>query len=135
MRFGLDLIRLNSDWWKTWVHERIRWPATEPGAWFLHEQVDEGYCRQIVSEARTKVAEWAAGLGPEQPRELCARCGSDERCGWLDAGGSSYRRSWSTAGSATAHIVGTGAVSDAGTETGHRQPFVDFARRFNHPRG
>lgn len=52
--YGLELVRLNTDWWKLWVHERVRWPADEPGAWHLHDSVDEDYCRQIVSEARTK---------------------------------------------------------------------------------
>lgn len=53
-KYGLELVRLSTDFWKLWVHERIRWPKDSPGAWHLHEQVDEGYAKQIVSEARTK---------------------------------------------------------------------------------
>ena len=36
------------------VHERIRWPADQPGAWHLPLDTDEDYCRQLVSEARLK---------------------------------------------------------------------------------
>lgn len=53
-KFGLELIRLSTDHWKLWVHERIRWPRDAPGAWHLHDRVTEDYCKQIVSEARTK---------------------------------------------------------------------------------
>ncbi len=49
---GLALAQLDTDHWKSWVHERVRWPSDEPGAWHLHEDVDTDYCRQIVSEAR-----------------------------------------------------------------------------------
>lgn len=51
-KYGLELIRLDSDHWKSWVHERLRWPADQPGAWHLHHDVDESYCRQLVSEVR-----------------------------------------------------------------------------------
>lgn len=50
--YGLDLLRLNSDHWKSWVHERLRWPATQPGSWLLPSDIDDDYCKQIVSEAR-----------------------------------------------------------------------------------
>lgn len=53
-KYGLELIRLNTDWWKLWIFERIRWPLDQPGAWFIHENADEGYARQVTSEARTK---------------------------------------------------------------------------------
>lgn len=53
-KYGLTLIRLDTDHWKSWVHERIRWPAGQPGAWYLHADTDDDYCRQIVSEARIK---------------------------------------------------------------------------------
>lgn len=51
-KFGLDLLRLDTDHWKQWVHERLRWDETRPGAWMLPKDVDEDYCRQVVSEAR-----------------------------------------------------------------------------------
>lgn len=53
-KFGLELMHLDSDYFKGWVHERIRWPVTQPGAWFLNEETGEDYARQIVSEARLK---------------------------------------------------------------------------------
>ncbi len=53
-KYGLDLVRLDTDHWKSWVHERVRWPADQPGAWHLPIDVDDDYCKQIVSEARMK---------------------------------------------------------------------------------
>lgn len=51
-KYGLELIRLDTDHWKSWVHERIKWPKEQLGAWHLHEKVDEYYCRQLVAEQR-----------------------------------------------------------------------------------
>lgn len=51
-KYGLELMRLDTDHWKSFVHERLRWPHDQPGAWFLHNEVDENYCRQLVSEVR-----------------------------------------------------------------------------------
>jgi len=53
-KYGLDLIRLDSGHWKTWVHERLSWPLDQPGAWHLHEEITEDYCRQIVAEAMVR---------------------------------------------------------------------------------
>lgn len=53
-KYGIDLVRLSSDFFKSWVHERIRWPLDQPGGWHLFEDVTEDYCRQIVSEARMR---------------------------------------------------------------------------------
>ena len=53
-KYGLELYRLDSDYWKRWVHERIRWPRDAPGAWSVHDDVTEDYARQLVSEARLK---------------------------------------------------------------------------------
>lgn len=53
-KYGLDLVHLDSDFFKSWVHQRVSWPVDEPGAWHLHQEVDEDYCRQIVSEVRVK---------------------------------------------------------------------------------
>jgi phage terminase large subunit GpA-like protein len=53
-KVGLDLVRLSTDYTKSWVHERLRWPEGHPGGWFLHENPAEEFCKQIVSEARVR---------------------------------------------------------------------------------
>lgn len=51
---GLDLLRLDTDYFKSWVQQKIRWEDGTPGAWYLPEDISEDYCRQIVSEARVR---------------------------------------------------------------------------------
>lgn len=51
---GLTFSTLDTDYFKSWVHERVRWPSDQPGAWYLPEDVTDDYCMQIVSEARVK---------------------------------------------------------------------------------
>lgn len=51
-KYGLELIRLDTDYWKRFVHERLTWPLDQPGAWHIHEDVTEDYCRQLVAESR-----------------------------------------------------------------------------------
>lgn len=51
---GLSLSTLDTDFFKSWVHERIRWPADQPGSWNLPEDISADYCQQMVSEARLK---------------------------------------------------------------------------------
>lgn len=53
-KYGLELIRLDTDYWKSFVHEHLSWPADQPGAWHIHQDVTEAYCRQLVSEARAR---------------------------------------------------------------------------------
>jgi phage terminase large subunit GpA-like protein len=53
---GLKLLRLDTDFFKSWVFERIRRPQGQPGAWYLPHDVTEDYCRQVVSEARVRLA-------------------------------------------------------------------------------
>jgi phage terminase large subunit GpA-like protein len=53
-KYGLDLVRLDTDFLKSWVHQRVRWPKDAAGGWHLHSEVEEDYCRQIVSEARMR---------------------------------------------------------------------------------
>lgn len=62
-RYGLDLVWVDTDWSKSWVHERIRWDEDQPGAWFIplgeaddteHDKALTAYCKQIVSEARVR---------------------------------------------------------------------------------
>jgi len=50
----LDLVRLDTDHWKSWVHERLRWPDDHVGGWHVFRGIDDDYCHQIVSEARMK---------------------------------------------------------------------------------
>lgn len=55
-KYGLDLVRLDSDFMKSWVHQRIRWPMETAGGWHVAQDVTEDYCRQVVSESRVKKA-------------------------------------------------------------------------------
>lgn len=51
---GLDLLRLDTDYFKSWVQQKVRWEGDMPGAWHLPADISEEYCRQIVSETRLK---------------------------------------------------------------------------------
>jgi phage terminase large subunit GpA-like protein len=53
-KYGLELLWLDTDYCKSWVHERIRWPSGQPGAWYLPGDIAEEYCKQIVAEARVR---------------------------------------------------------------------------------
>jgi phage terminase large subunit GpA-like protein len=53
-KYGLDLVRLDTDHWKSWVHERLKWPDDKVGAWYVPRGIEDDYCHQIVSEARLK---------------------------------------------------------------------------------
>ena len=53
---GLKLLRLDTDFFKSWLFERIRRPQGQPGAWYLPHDASEDYCRQVVSEARVRLA-------------------------------------------------------------------------------
>jgi phage terminase large subunit GpA-like protein len=55
-KWSLELNRLDTDYFKSWVHERVRWPDDQPGAWHLPSDVDDDYCKQIISEARMRLA-------------------------------------------------------------------------------
>ena len=53
--YSLDLVHINTDFFKGLVHSRLKTPIDEPGALFLHsgDEVEyEDYARQLVSEAR-----------------------------------------------------------------------------------
>lgn len=52
--YGLDLVRLDSDVLKSWIHARVRWPDDQPGGWHIPTDATEDYCRQIASEARMR---------------------------------------------------------------------------------
>lgn len=51
---GIELFHLDTDFFKKWVHERIRWPIDEAGAWLLPDDTPDYYLQQVVSEARIK---------------------------------------------------------------------------------
>lgn len=53
-KYGLDLVRLDPDHWKGFVHERLTWPSDQIGAWHIHADASEDYCKQLVSEARVR---------------------------------------------------------------------------------
>lgn len=53
--YSLDLVHINTDFFKGLVHSRLKTPQDQPGAFFLHdgeEEEFEDYARQLVSEAR-----------------------------------------------------------------------------------
>jgi len=54
-KYGLELIRLDTDRWKSYVHEKVRWPDESKGGWHLFDGVADDYCRQIVSESRVEL--------------------------------------------------------------------------------
>jgi phage terminase large subunit GpA-like protein len=50
--WSIDLVHINTDFFKSLVHSRLKTPLDQPGAFFLHADADEDYARQLVSEAR-----------------------------------------------------------------------------------
>jgi len=53
-KYGLHLLRLDTDHWKAVVHERLSFERDAPGALRLNEAADDDYCQQLVAEARVK---------------------------------------------------------------------------------
>lgn len=53
---GIELFILDTDYFKRFVHERLRWPIDEPGAFLLPDDVPDYYLQQLVAEARIKKA-------------------------------------------------------------------------------
>jgi phage terminase large subunit GpA-like protein len=53
---GLELLRLDTDYFKARLFERIRWPNDQPGSWYLPRDISEDYARQVVSEACMRLA-------------------------------------------------------------------------------
>lgn len=49
---GLALYRVDTDHFKSWVQQRVRFASDALGAWHLPSDISEDYCKQIVSEAR-----------------------------------------------------------------------------------
>lgn len=48
----LDLVRLDSDFWKSRLHERLAWPVDQAGGFHLSADATDDYCKQLVSEVR-----------------------------------------------------------------------------------
>ncbi len=48
---GLQLWHVDTDYFKSWVHGRLNWDTTQPGAWHLPEDATDDYCRQLVNES------------------------------------------------------------------------------------
>ena len=51
-RYSIELALLDTDFFKSLVHSRIKTPLDQPGAFFLDEDADEEYARQVLSEVR-----------------------------------------------------------------------------------
>lgn len=49
---GLQLIHVDSDFMKSWIHARIDWPDDQPGGWHLARDTTDDFCQQIVAEGR-----------------------------------------------------------------------------------
>jgi phage terminase large subunit GpA-like protein len=54
-KFGLELMRVDPDHFKSWVHERLHWPNDELGSWYIPQDVDDDYMKQIVAESRSRL--------------------------------------------------------------------------------
>ena len=52
-KYGLELIHINTDYFKMSVHEMLARPLDQSGAMHIHQGATEDYCRQLVSEVRT----------------------------------------------------------------------------------
>lgn len=50
--YSLELTHINSDFFKGLVHSRVKTPIEQLGAFFLHQEADEEYARQVLSEVR-----------------------------------------------------------------------------------
>lgn len=51
-KYGLDMFRLDTDHWKSFVHERLGWNPERPGAWFVSNEATDDYFKQVVAETR-----------------------------------------------------------------------------------
>ena len=51
---GIELLHLDTDYFKRALHEKMRWPVDQPGAFLLPVDVPDYYLQQLVSEARIR---------------------------------------------------------------------------------
>lgn len=49
---GLQLWHIDSDYFKSWLVNRLTWPVDRPGRFWVPEDVSEDYCLQITAETR-----------------------------------------------------------------------------------
>jgi phage terminase large subunit GpA-like protein len=54
-KYGVDLLMLDSGYWKSWVHERLHWDKNQLGDWHLPLDVDDEYLKQIISESKVRL--------------------------------------------------------------------------------
>ncbi len=52
LRAAVKLWHLDTNYLKTWIYAQIQRPEGEPNTWHSHAQIDEEYCKQLVSEER-----------------------------------------------------------------------------------
>lgn len=52
---GLKLWTFDDPYFKSWVHDRLRWDQAAPGAWHLPRAIGADYCKQIVAEQRMRL--------------------------------------------------------------------------------
>lgn len=73
---GVELLHLDSDHLKTWLHSRINWPAdAELGRWTLPEDTSEDYCDQMASEhVLTKASGARVWIAPRRARNHLLDC-------------------------------------------------------------
>ena len=50
--YSINLVLLSTDFFKSLLISRVRTPIEQPGAFFVPQDIDEDFCRQVVSEAR-----------------------------------------------------------------------------------
>lgn len=53
--YSINLVWLSTDFFKSLLVSRIRTPLDKPGAFYVHNETDEDYCKQVTSEARVVV--------------------------------------------------------------------------------
>lgn len=51
-KYSINLAWLSTDFFKSLVLSRVRTPMTATGAWYVHSDIDEDFCKQMVSEVR-----------------------------------------------------------------------------------
>ena len=55
MKYGIDLLMLDSGYWKSWVHERLHWEKNQLGDWHLPIDTTDEYMKQIISESKVRL--------------------------------------------------------------------------------
>lgn len=50
IKSGVALHKIDTSHFKSWIHERIRLPDSAEGRWWVPDDIDEDYCRQVTAE-------------------------------------------------------------------------------------